>query len=45
VPEIMTLLLGVDSFASHHLPLEQGPEAYGKFQRKEGGFVKVLLQP
>jgi len=50
VPEIMPLLmdgdpLGVDGFASHHLPLESAPEAYEKFQKKEDGFVKVLLQP
>jgi len=50
VGEIMPLLLdgdplGVDDFASHRLPLEQGPEAYEKFQKKEDGFVKVLLQP
>jgi threonine dehydrogenase-like Zn-dependent dehydrogenase len=50
VPEIMPLLLdgdplGVDGFASHHLPLEAGPEAYEKFQKKQEGFVKVLLHP
>jgi threonine dehydrogenase-like Zn-dependent dehydrogenase len=50
VPELMPLLehadpLGVEGFASHHLPLEAGPEAYEKFQKKEDGFVKVLLQP
>jgi threonine dehydrogenase-like Zn-dependent dehydrogenase len=50
VPEIMPLLLdgdplGVDGFATHHLPLEQGPDAYAKFQKKEDGYVKVLLQP
>ncbi len=50
VDELMPLLLdgdplGVDSFASHHLPLEQAPEAYEKFQKKQDGFVKVLLQP
>jgi threonine dehydrogenase-like Zn-dependent dehydrogenase len=50
VPEIMPLLmngdpLGVDRFASHHLPLDAGPEAYEKFQKKEDGYVKVLLQP
>ena len=50
VPEIMPLLLdgdplGVDGFATHRLPLEQGPDAYAKFQRKEDGYVKVLLQP
>jgi threonine dehydrogenase-like Zn-dependent dehydrogenase len=37
--------LGVESFASHHLPLADAPEAYEKFQKKEDGFVKVLLQP
>jgi threonine dehydrogenase-like Zn-dependent dehydrogenase len=37
--------LGVEGFASHHLPLEQRPEAYEKVQKKEDGFVKVLLQP
>jgi threonine dehydrogenase-like Zn-dependent dehydrogenase len=36
VPEIMPLLtdgdpLGVEGFASHHLPLDAGPEAYKKF--------------
>ena len=50
VPEIMPLLLdgdplGVDGFASHHLPLSDAPEAYEKFQKKDDGFVKVLLQP
>jgi threonine dehydrogenase-like Zn-dependent dehydrogenase len=50
VPQIMPLLLdgdplGVDDFASHRLPLDSAPEAYEKFQAKEDGFVKVLLQP
>jgi threonine dehydrogenase-like Zn-dependent dehydrogenase len=50
VDDIMPLLqngdpLGVDDFASHRLPLEQAPEAYSKFQKKEDGFIKVLLQP
>lgn len=50
VPEIMPLLqngdpLGVDGFASHHLPLDAAPDAYEKFQKKEDGYVKVLLQP
>jgi len=50
VPEIMPLLLdgdplGVDDFASHQLPLERAPEAYEKFQKKQDGFVKVLLHP
>jgi len=50
VPEIMPLLLdgdplGVDEFATHHLPLDHGPDAYAKFQKKEDGYIKVLLQP
>jgi threonine dehydrogenase-like Zn-dependent dehydrogenase len=50
VPELMPLLmdgdpLGVDGFATHHLPLDAAPDAYAKFQRKEDGMVKVVLQP
>jgi threonine dehydrogenase-like Zn-dependent dehydrogenase len=50
VPDLMPLLmdgdpLGVEGFATHHVPLDAGPEAYEKFQKKEDGFVKVLLQP
>ena len=37
--------LGVESFASHRLPLDAASEAYEKFQQKEDGYVKVLLQP
>ena len=37
--------LGVDSFATHHLPLDQAPDAYAKFQAKEDGYVKVVFQP
>jgi threonine dehydrogenase-like Zn-dependent dehydrogenase len=50
VPELLPLVadgdpLGVEGFASHHLPLADAPDAYEKFQKKEDGFVKVLLQP
>jgi threonine dehydrogenase-like Zn-dependent dehydrogenase len=50
VDDIMPLLmdgdpLGAEGFATHHLPLEQAPEAYEKFQKKQDGYVKVLLQP
>jgi threonine dehydrogenase-like Zn-dependent dehydrogenase len=50
VPDLLPLVsdgdpLGVEGFASHHLPLAQAPEAYEKFQKKQDGFVKVLLQP
>ncbi|MEU8925256.1 alcohol dehydrogenase catalytic domain-containing protein [Kitasatospora sp. NPDC048545] len=37
--------LGVDGFATHHLPLTEAPTAYEMFQRKEDGVVKVLFQP
>ncbi|HET7567046.1 MAG TPA: zinc-dependent alcohol dehydrogenase [Gaiellaceae bacterium] len=50
VPEIMPLLmdgdpLGAESFASHHVSLDEAPEAYEKFQKKEDGFFKVVLRP
>jgi threonine dehydrogenase-like Zn-dependent dehydrogenase len=37
--------LGVDTFATHHLPLEQAPAAYEMFQKKEDGAVKVVFRP
>lgn len=37
--------LGVEDFATHHLPLEDAPRAYEMFQRKEDGAVKVLFRP
>ncbi|HET6741523.1 MAG TPA: zinc-dependent alcohol dehydrogenase [Kribbella sp.] len=37
--------LQVDSFATHRLPLADGPGAYEMFQHKRDGAVKVLLQP
>ena len=50
VSDILPLLsdtdpLGVDDFATHRLPLEQGPEAYATFQAKQDGMVKTLLTP
>ncbi|MGC4961276.1 zinc-dependent alcohol dehydrogenase [Gordonia sp. DT101] len=49
-PDIMPLLgdddpLGVDSFATHELPLNDAPHAYDIFQRKADGAVKVILKP
>jgi threonine dehydrogenase-like Zn-dependent dehydrogenase len=49
-PEILPLLtdadpLGVDTFATHHLPLEQAPDGYRAFQTKQDGTVKVVLHP
>jgi threonine dehydrogenase-like Zn-dependent dehydrogenase len=50
VDDIMPLLmdgdpLGAEEFASHRVPLEQAPEAYAKFQKKEDGYFKVVLAP
>ncbi|MEU9109284.1 zinc-dependent alcohol dehydrogenase [Streptomyces xanthophaeus] len=50
VDDILPLLtegdpLGVDDFATHRLPLEQAPEAYEMFQKKQDGAVKVLFTP
>ncbi|MFB1295132.1 zinc-dependent alcohol dehydrogenase [Mycobacterium sp. pW049] len=50
VDDIMPLLtdsdpLGVDTFATHVLPLDQAPHAYDIFQKKQDGAVKVILQP
>ncbi|MET7685710.1 zinc-dependent alcohol dehydrogenase [Streptomyces sp. NPDC005423] len=50
VGDILPLLddsdpLGVDGFATHRLPLEEGPQAYKTFQAKQDGMVKTLLVP
>lgn len=37
--------LGVDDFATHRLALSDAPRAYGMFQAKDDGAVKILLQP
>lgn len=37
--------LGVDSYASHHLSLQEAPQAYEAFQKKQDGTFKVVLQP
>ena len=50
VDDIMPLLtdddpLGVDSFATHTLPLADAPHGYDIFQKKQDGAVKIILQP
>jgi threonine dehydrogenase-like Zn-dependent dehydrogenase len=51
IPEILPLLegdddpLGVDDLTTHQLPLEQAPDAYSMFQKKEDGAIKVVLKP
>ena len=50
IDDILPLLndddtLGVDDFATHRVPLEQAPNAYETFQKKQDGAIKVLLKP
>jgi threonine dehydrogenase-like Zn-dependent dehydrogenase len=50
VDDILPLLtdddpLGVDSFATHTLPLGEAPHAYDIFQKKQDGAVKIILKP
>ena len=50
IDDIMPLLteddpLGVESFATHHLPLTDAPSAYEHFQKKEQGMIKVIFNP
>jgi threonine dehydrogenase-like Zn-dependent dehydrogenase len=50
IDDIMPLLmdgdpLGVDDFATHHVPLDQAPEAYATFQAKDDGAFKVVFKP
>ncbi|WP_382305386.1 zinc-dependent alcohol dehydrogenase [Herbiconiux sp. UC225_62] len=37
--------LGIDDLVTHHVPLEQAPEMYEIFKKKEDGCVKVVLRP
>ncbi|MBL1068824.1 zinc-dependent alcohol dehydrogenase [Streptomyces sp. 7-21] len=48
IPELLPLLteddpLGTADFATHHLPLDQAPQAYEMFQHKDAG--KIVLCP
>jgi threonine dehydrogenase-like Zn-dependent dehydrogenase len=50
VDDILPLLtdddpLGTEGFATHRLPLDQAPQAYEMFQKKQDGAVKVVLRP
>lgn len=38
-------VLGLESLATHRVPLEQAPEMYSTFQKKEDGCLKVVLTP
>ena len=51
VDDIMPLLegdddpLGVEAFATHHVPLAEAPGAYEMFQKKQDGAFKVVFRP
>lgn len=50
VDDILPLLtdedpLGVETFATHTLPLEQAAQAYETFQAKQDGMIKAVLEP
>jgi threonine dehydrogenase-like Zn-dependent dehydrogenase len=50
VPELLPLVadgdpLGAEGFATHHVPLDEAPQAYETFQKKQDGAVKILLHP
>jgi threonine dehydrogenase-like Zn-dependent dehydrogenase len=50
VDDILPLLtdddpLGVDTFATHTLPLSDAPHGYDIFQKKHDGAIKVILKP
>ena len=38
-------VLGVETFATHRLPLDEAPAAYEMFQEKNDGCIKVVLKP
>jgi threonine dehydrogenase-like Zn-dependent dehydrogenase len=51
VDDILPLLsdgddpLGVDTYATHRVPIDDAPHAYEIFQKKQDGAFKILLQP
>jgi S-(hydroxymethyl)glutathione dehydrogenase/alcohol dehydrogenase len=51
IPDLMPLVeddadpLGMERFATHHLPLAEAPQAYKDFQEKNEGIIKVVFRP
>lgn len=46
--EMITLddeVFGLETLATHHLPLQEAPDAYAMFQKKLDGCLKVVLHP
>jgi threonine dehydrogenase-like Zn-dependent dehydrogenase len=37
--------LSTESFATHHLPLDEAPDAYARFRAKKDGMIKVVFTP
>jgi len=37
--------LGVESFATHHVPIDEAPRMYEVFQKKEDNAFKVVIKP
>jgi threonine dehydrogenase-like Zn-dependent dehydrogenase len=37
--------LGTESFATHRIPIDEAPEAYEMFQKKEDGAIKIVIKP
>ncbi len=37
--------LGVDEFATHHVALDEAPQAYETFQKKQDNAFKILVKP
>ena len=38
-------VLGLESLATHHVPLSDAPAAYEMFRNKQDGCIKVVLDP
>jgi len=38
-------VLGVETFATHHVSLDEAPDAYETFQKKQDGAVKIVFRP
>ena len=51
ISEIMPLIedeedpLGTEDLATHRVAIDEAPDAYERFQKKEDGTIKVLIQP
>jgi threonine dehydrogenase-like Zn-dependent dehydrogenase len=51
IPDLLPLAeddsdpLGLEDFATHHVPLADAPQAYADFREKKDGVVKVVFRP